>query len=160
MNRPDSGDRHYPRKSVTSYDPDNFRCSQAVLLAFSEQLGISREMALKIATGFGAGMGGLSETCGAITGAVMAISLKFGQTNSEDQKAKEITYYHVQECIDQFKQRNGSITCKELIGIDLTAPDGRRRFRDEKIKDKICPKFVEDAKEILSGLFQAWDENP
>jgi C_GCAxxG_C_C family probable redox protein len=142
-----------------SNDPDNFRCSQAVLLAFSDQLGIDREMALRIATGFGAGISGLGETCGAITGAVMAISLKFGQTNSEDQKAKEITYYHVQECIDQFKERNGSIICKELIGFDLTAPDGRKRFREEKIKDTICPKFVEDAKEILHELFHSWDEN-
>jgi C_GCAxxG_C_C family probable redox protein len=156
----DVDNKQKQRKSASSLFKDGFRCSQAVLLNYAEQFGLSSEIALKIATGFGGGVSRQGEICGAVTGAVMAIGLKFGQTNNEDEKGKQITYYYVEEFIDQFKTKNGSINCKVLTGLDLNTPEGLKRFRDEKINEKICKKYVEDAEEILIKIFKSWDESP
>lgn len=160
MSEIDNYNKQKERKSASSLFKDGFRCSQAVLLNYAEQFGLSPEIASKIATGFGGGISRQGEICGAVTGAIMAIGLKFGQTNNEDEKAKDITYYYVEEFIDQFKKKNGSINCKVLTGLDLNTPEGLKRFRDEKVNEKMCKKFVEDAEEILIKIFKSWDESP
>lgn len=160
MSRTDDDNRQKQRKSASFLYKDGFRCCQAVLLSFAGQFDLNPEIATRIATGFGGGVSRLGEMCGAVTGAVMAIGLKFGQTNKEDEKGREITYYYVEEFIDQFKTRNASINCKELIGLDLNTPEGLKRCRDEKINEKVCKKFVEDAEEILTKIFKSWDESP
>lgn len=147
-------------QSASSLYQDGFRCSQAVLLAFSEGLGLNQEIALKISTGFGGGISRHSEVCGAVTGAVLVIGLKYGQKDLKDEKAKEITYYLVGEFIEKFKSRHGSINCKELINCDLGTPEGLKRFRDTKMNETVCKKFVEDAEEILEELIDYCSDMP
>ncbi|MEW5902332.1 MAG: C-GCAxxG-C-C family protein, partial [Acidobacteriota bacterium] len=101
-----------------------FSCSQAVLVAFDESLGLSRDQALKISQAFGGGMARLGLTCGAVTGALMAIGLKYGRTRAEDEAAKEKTYALVHDLIRRFELRHGSIVCRELIGVELSTPQG------------------------------------
>jgi C_GCAxxG_C_C family probable redox protein len=98
---------------------EGFSCSQAVLSTFAPQLGMDRDLALKVSGAFGAGMGRMGETCGAVTGAFMVIGLLHGRTKVEDQETKEKAYALVAELAEQFRQRNGSLACRDLIGCDL-----------------------------------------
>jgi C_GCAxxG_C_C family probable redox protein len=95
-------------KIAMSRFADGFNCSQAVFAAFADDFGLDGETALKIASGFGGGMGRMAETCGAVTGAMMVLGLKFGSA-SPDQKAKELVYAKVKAFADCFKARNGSL---------------------------------------------------
>lgn len=128
---------------------EGFNCAQAVLGAFGPDLGLEPELALKVAGPFGGGMGRTGGTCGAVTGAVMALGLKFGPTRAGDEETKERAYGLVRKLIDEFKARNGSVLCKELLGCDLnlSTPEGRQRARASR-----CAKFVRDAAEILESL--------
>ena len=82
---------------------NGFNCSQSVFSTFAPELGLDKETALKIADGFGAGMGYSAETCGAVTGAFMAIGLKYGRSKSDDDQAKEKINTLIKEFMHQFK---------------------------------------------------------
>jgi C_GCAxxG_C_C family probable redox protein len=131
---------------------EGFSCSQAVCSAYAPQLGLERETALKVSGAFGAGMGRMGETCGAVTGAFLVIGLKHGKTHAEDDEAKERTYRLVQEFVDRFKARNGSIVCRELLGCDLSIPEQRALAQEQKLTATLCPRFVRDAAEIIEQI--------
>jgi C_GCAxxG_C_C family probable redox protein len=130
---------------------NGFSCSQAVVATYCEQYGLDREMALKISSGFGGGMGRLGETCGAVSGALMLIGLKYGKVFKEDNFSKEKTYELVQEFSKRFIARNKCIRCKELLGVDLITGD--KSIVAERVKT-ICPKMVQDASEIIEELLE------
>ena len=129
-----------------------YSCSQAILSTYGAQLGLERELALKIASAFGGGMGRMGKTCGAVTGALMVIGLKHGLVELPDQKAKETTYALVREFMKRFIARNGSVECKVLLGCDLSTPEGVRYAKDKNLVSTICPKLVQQAAEILEDL--------
>jgi C_GCAxxG_C_C family probable redox protein len=129
-----------------------FSCSQAVLAAFSESLGLDREKALKVSQPFGGGMASLGKTCGAVTGAMLAVGLKYGRTRPDDEEAKQKTYVLVRELVRRFEARHGSIVCRELIGVDLSAPDGHRLGAERGVFENLCPGFVADAAQILEEI--------
>jgi C_GCAxxG_C_C family probable redox protein len=129
-----------------------FSCSQAVFSVYALEFGIDKETALKIAGAFGGGMARMGETCGAVTGAFMAIGLKYGKTKAEDEAAKEKTYQIVKEFVEKFKSQNGSIICRELTGCDMSSPEGLRAFKEKNIFKTHCTKFVRNAAEILEKL--------
>jgi len=138
-------------QAVSCYK-DGFSCAPAVLSAYASEFGLDTETALKIATGFGAGMGRMSETCGAVTGAFMVIGLKYGKSKVDDNQAREKTYELVREFADRFKARNGSIVCKELLGCDLSTPEGMKLAKETGVTASLCPKFVQSAVEILEEM--------
>jgi len=129
-----------------------FSCSQAVLAAVSEPLGLDRPRALKIAQAFGGGMARMGLTCGAVTGAMLAIGLKHGRTRPEDKEAKEKTYRLAHDLLRQFQARHGSIVCRELIGVDLSSPEGHKLGEERGVLENLCPRFVSDAVEILEQI--------
>jgi C_GCAxxG_C_C family probable redox protein len=129
-----------------------FSCSQAVLAALSEPLGLDKERALKISQAFGGGMARMGLTCGAVTGAMLAIGLKYGRTRPEDEEAKEKTYRLVHDFLRQFQERHGSIVCRELIGVDLSSPQGHSLGVERGVFENLCPRFVGDAVEILEQI--------
>ncbi len=131
---------------------DGFACSQSILSAFSEQFGLDRKLALKISDPFGAGMRGLSETCGAVTGSLMVIGLKYGRTCADDILSKDITAELVHKFIEKFKERNETIICKKLIGYDISIPEQRDHAEALGLSKTRCPKFVRDAAEILAEI--------
>jgi C_GCAxxG_C_C family probable redox protein len=140
-------------QAVTLFQ-QGFNCSQAVCAAHASSLGLSRDMALKIAAGFGGGMGGHGEVCGAVTGAIMAVGLKTGSVEATDAAAKKNTYALTRQLIDQFTERHGSILCRELLGCDLSQPAGLQHARDAQLFTTRCPLFVQDAAEIVSTLIE------
>lgn len=131
---------------------EGFSCSQAVFSALSKDLGLEREKALRISQAFGGGMARMGETCGAVTGAFMAIGLKHGRIRPEDEQAKEKTYALVHEFVNRFKAVHRSIVCRELLGFELSTTEGHRQAQESGLFENLCPKLVRDAVEILEQL--------
>lgn len=129
-----------------------YSCSQAVLSALGGQFGMDNEQAFRVAGAFGAGMGRMCETCGAVTGAFMVLGLKYGKVKVEDEPAKEKTYAKVQEFVKEFKARNGTIVCRELLGCDMSTPEGMQYAKANRLASTKCPKYVRDAAEIAERL--------
>jgi C_GCAxxG_C_C family probable redox protein len=145
MNRPDN--------AVAMFE-QGFSCSQAILATYGEKLGLDRETALRVAGAFGAGMGRMGETCGAVTGALMVIGLKHGKTRAEDEASKEKAYALVKEFVEKFTARNESIVCRELLGCSLGTPGGLAVARERGLFKTVCPKLVRDAAEILEEIVE------
>ena len=99
-------------------------------------------------------MGHSGETCGAVTGAFMVIGLKYGQADADDTEPKKKTCRLATEFAEIFKARNGSINCTELLGCDLSTPEGMLRAKEQDLFTTLCPTFVQDAAEIFEGLLQ------
>jgi len=129
-----------------------FNCSQAVLSVYAEEFGLCRETALKIACGFGGGMGRMALTCGAVTGAFMVIGLKYGNVDANEKEIKEKTYGLVKEFARRFEKRNGSSVCRELLGCDISEPDGLRSAKENDLFASVCPGLVQDAVGILEEM--------
>jgi C_GCAxxG_C_C family probable redox protein len=131
---------------------EGFSCSQAVLSAFCEPLGLDRETALKIAQAFGGGIAEAGNICGAVSGAYMVIGLKYGRTRADDDAAKEKTYSLVKEFQKRFTAIHDSIICRELLGYRLDDPEERQKAFDEGLFENLCPKLVKSAAEILAEI--------
>jgi len=131
---------------------ETFSCSQAVLSTFGPEMGLERKLALRVAGAFGGGMARMGGTCGAVTGAMMVIGLKWGKTDAQDEAAKEKTYGYVRQFVDRFLSKHGSITCRELLTFDIGTPEGQRRFKEESCLSLRCSSFVRDAVRILEVI--------
>jgi C_GCAxxG_C_C family probable redox protein len=127
-------------------------CCQSTLTAFCEELGLDRKLALKLALGFGGGMGSMGKTCGAVTGAYMVIGLKQDLTAADVDKIKELSRKLVRDFSGKFIDLHGSTECKDLLGCDLSKPGERDAARDKGLFDTVCPKLVHDAVEILEKM--------
>ena len=130
-----------------------FNCAQAVFSTYCSELGLKPEMALRIAGGFGGGMG-ISETCGAVTGAFMLIGLKYGNANVEDKMNNRKTNSLVQEFTRRFKMINNSVKCKELLAYDICMPEEMKIVREKKLFNTICPRLIKDSSELVEELLQ------
>lgn len=136
--------------AIASFE-SGFNCSQAVLSAFCEDFGLDKSPALKIACSFGGGMC-LGETCGAVTGALMVLGLKYGQDDNEDTYSKAINKLMVKDFASRFRKLNGSISCKELLEYDLSDENQLNAARQSGIFKTKCPKYVKDAVAILEEM--------
>ena len=141
------------RQAVDIYKQE-FTCSQAVLIVFADDFGLERDTALRIACGMGGGMGRSDHICGAVTGAIMVLGLKYGMTDPERQEDKLNTYGKVREFIERFTSSCGSIGCTDLIGCNLSTPEGMERCKTEELSDRACPPLVEEAVRILEEMLQ------
>ncbi len=130
---------------------EGFSCSQAVLGTYCERFGLDKKQACKISSGFGGGMH-LDQTCGAVTGAFMVIGLKYGRTRADDVEAKMKTAATVVEFAKKFKARHGSIGCTELIGCNISTPEGFEEAKKKDLFKQVCPKYVISAAEILDEI--------
>ncbi len=133
---------------------NGFNCSQSVLLAYCQEFGLDSQVASRLSTGFGGGMGRMAGVCGAVTGAFMVLGLKYGKMRAEDNEPKQKTYKLVRKFAEKFKARNDSIACKDILGYDISTPQGLRTAREEALFSKLCPKFVQDAAEILEEMLR------
>ena len=126
-------------------------CSQAILATYGPLFGFDRDEAIRIARGFGGGMGRLSETCGAVTGAFMAISLKFDGT---DKQTKEDNYALMQEFARRFKSKHHSLNCTQLLDCDLSKPEDQAKFRELGRMQSHCICYVREAAQHLEELLE------
>jgi len=135
-----------------SYLKEGYSCSQSILLTYGKRFGISRENAIKVASSFGGGIGGMGDICGAVSGAFMAIGLKYGKTNIDEKGINEKSYEKVREFVEKFKGINGAIKCNDLLGYDISTSEGRQLAKEKNIFKTVCPKAVQTSAEILEEL--------
>ena len=95
-----------------------YNCAQIVLCSYAEELGIDEETLFRNSEGFGAGMGGMMQTCGAVTAMFMALGLANSSGDLQACDTKTQTLKKVRELAAEFEKKNGSIVCRELKGID------------------------------------------
>lgn len=130
---------------------NGYNCSQAVLLAFCEDFGLEKETALKISEPFGGGMGRMREVCGTVTGMFMVIGLAMGNSDAKDGSTKKNVYKSVQELAAKFKEDNGSIICRELLGLQKANKESYvpSERTTEYYKKRPCPELCKYAADIL-----------
>ncbi|HHW46707.1 MAG TPA: C_GCAxxG_C_C family protein [Clostridiales bacterium] len=127
-----------------------YNCAQSVFAAFCDETGLDFETALKLASSFGGGMGRLREVCGAVTGMFVVAGLKYGYTDPANKKAKTEHYRLIQYLAKQFEKENGSIICRELLGISNKRDNPVPEDRSENYYIKRpCAELVERAARIL-----------
>ena len=131
-----------------------YSCSQSVLAAFAERFNLNRDQALRVAAAFGGGMSRAGETCGAVTGGLMALGLYAGSTDPEDKAAKERTYALGQDFMARFKARFGDMDCRCLLGVDLSQPGGNQTAQDRGLYKSVCPGLVQGAAEIVEEILR------
>ena len=135
-----------------------YNCCQAVLCAYADELGIDQNTALKIASSFGGGMGRMREVCGAVSGMFMVSGLRDGYTNIDGENSHEekmAHYERIQELARKFINENGSIICRELLGLapkksslDMGNPEPEKRT-EEYYKKRPCAELVAMAASFL-----------
>ena len=144
---------------------DNFMqgygCCQSVVAAFADIYGLSDDLAKRIAAGFGGGVGRLRMMCGAVSGIVSLAGLDCGQTDGADREGKSACYKVVQQLVGEFKKRNGSVICADLLGLSgkpLPKPTFEASARTpEYYKTRPCAKKVESAARIFAEFLEAKD---
>ena len=135
------------------YFSNNFNCSQAVLASFGQDFGLSEDDCLKIGCAFGGGMGRQQHTCGAVTGALMVLGLKFGKARYDPEEKKLETYAKTQEFLREFQKEHGSINCRELLnGLNMNDPDDYLKIQELNLFITSCNKYVADAARITEAL--------
>ena len=143
-------------QKAKKYFESGYNCSQAVACAFADVTGMSEETAARLVSGFGGGMGRLREVCGAFSGIVFVLSCLYGEGVPAAVQSKAVLYKRVQECACEFKNQNGSLVCRELLGLSKKTkqscePEERSK---EYYKKRPCSEIVEIAADILDNYIK------
>ena len=148
-------------KKAVELFKQGYNCSQAVFVAFADLYGMDREMALRVSSSFGGGMGRMREVCGAVSGMFMVVGMETGTIEGADRQGKQYNYQVVQQLAEQFRQKNGSIICRELLGLSSgpqteTKPEART---EEYYKKRPCVELVEEAALIVEEFIESRQKN-
>lgn len=137
---------------------EGYNCSQAVFGAFCEELGVDFETAVKLASGFGGGIGRMREVCGTFTGMTMAASLIYGYSDPSALETKKELYEKIRALGDSFRADNGSIICRELLGLQQAEKTAVPELRtSEYYQKRPCAELCRYAADLLDEFIK---ENP
>jgi len=135
------------------YFRNKFNCSQSVFTVFGTEYGLSENNCLKIGCAFGAGMGRQQLTCGAVTGALMVLGLKYGKAMGDPDEKKQLTYEKTREFFNEFVRIHGTPSCRELLrGLDINDPHDHQKIVDQGLFETLCEKYVTDAVRIVEKI--------
>lgn len=148
------------REKAMALFKEGYNCSQAVFAAYAEDYGMDQELALRLAASFGGGMGRMREVCGAFSGMLLVAGLETGATEGKDVDGKKANYDLVQRLGNIFKEKNGSLYCRELLGLVPMGSTGMNQAHnfqdttpqkrtDEYYKKRPCVELVGLACDIL-----------
>jgi C_GCAxxG_C_C family probable redox protein len=126
-----------------------------VLGGFAERYGMSLEHAVRSACAFGGGVAGTAQTCGAVNGALMALGLAHATSEPGNGPARQNTYTATRSLLARFRERHGSLSCRELLGVDIGTSEGRERAMSEGLFATRCPVLVRDAAGLAAELVRA-----
>ena len=127
-------------------------CAEAVVAAFADLLPFDGDTAMRMASPFGGGLGRQREVCGAVAGMCLVAGLLYGRADERDDAEKARVYAMTQALCDAFREKNGHVVCRELLGLAKgpSAPAPTPRTPDF-YKKRPCPAYVGDAAEILAA---------
>lgn len=139
----------YSDKAVENFK-SGYNCAQSVFLAFAEDFGIEKDLALKLASSFGAGMGRLREVCGAVSAMFAIAGLKYGYTEPDNDDVKAKHYERIQNLANQFITKHETLICRELLGLPSGADSPIPSVRTEQYyAERPCENFIRTAAEII-----------
>ena len=133
------------------YFNNNFNCSQAVFATFATEIGLDEELALKIATQFGGGAR-KGEMCGAVSGALMVLGLKYGHFHAQDAEEKGRAYQIAEDFMNRFIEKKGTVVCRELLGYDISKTEGMKKIKELNLFKSICPEMIRCATELVDEM--------
>jgi len=134
---------------AAAYFMKGYNCAQSTAAPFADLAGLSEESVLRMASGFGAGIGRLREVCGAVNGAVLILSLLYGSPDPQDKTA---IYTHVQDFAGRFRSANGydTLICRQLLGLEQAEGDPTASARTERYyESRPCLTLVRLAADLL-----------
>ncbi len=140
------------KKDAEALFTGGFNCAQAVLAAYGVELGLDRDAALKLASPLGEGIARMGQVCGAVTGALMVIGLRFGAANSWNKIPTARVQKRAEQFLEKFKKIQCSVNCFEILDRELRNAEGRKEAKREKVFETRCVKHVRDASEILDKM--------
>ncbi len=138
------------RKAAEESFSSGLYCAESVLAALAKAQGVDSELLPRVATAFCSGMSRSCGTCGALTGAIMGVSLALGRSN-KDESVKP-SYDATQRLIREFEQEFGARDCHVLLGCDLNTPEGQATFRENQLGKQRCFKYTGKAAEIAARI--------
>ncbi len=137
-------------EKAREYFMEGCNCSQAAFCAFCDLTGMEKSVALRLSSSFGGGMGRLREVCGALSGIFMAAGILYGYEDLEDKSLKTAHYERIQELAARFKEENGSLLCREILGLAETHSQPEPSDRTEAYyASRPCARIVASAARIL-----------
>ena len=135
------------------YFDNKFNCAQSVLTAFTDESGLSEDDSLRVSCAFGGGMGRQQHTCGAVTGAAMALGMRFGKGKNDEEEKKQQTYNLTVELFDEFTKLNGSTNCRELLNnLNMRDDKDLELINEQNLFHTNCRKYVADAVRIAENI--------
>lgn len=135
-----------------NYKKEGYKCAESVVLALAEMQGIASDLLPKIATAFCGGMAGTCGTCGAVTGAMMGISMSLGRSNTTD--SAEPSFKATKKFVAEFEKEFGSKDCHVLLGCDIGTKEGKAFFKENNFKVR-CAGYTRRATEIAADILIA-----
>jgi C_GCAxxG_C_C family probable redox protein len=140
-------------EKALSYFDNKFNCSQSVLTAFAGESGLTEDESLRVASAFGGGIGRQQLTCGAVSGAAMAIGLKFGKGKNDEDEKKQQTYDKTVDLFEAFTKLNGSTNCRKLLNdLDMRSENELSLINEQNLFHTNCRKYVADAVKITEKI--------
>lgn len=139
----------YAQKAMALFK-EGYNCSQSVFLAFEDVHHMDRKMAVKLSSSFGGGLGRLREVCGAVSGMAMVAGMLYGYESPSDYEGKTEHYARIQQLAGAYSEANGSIVCKELLGLEQKGGSHiPERRTEEYYKKRPCAELVGVAAAIM-----------
>lgn len=143
-----------PAEKAIKLYKEEYNCSQAILSAYAEELGIDEKTAISVASSFGGGIARTGKTCGAVTGALMVLGMKQWNSEVEKEEAKAHVYNVSNQLMQEFEARNNALNCEELLGVSVSTPEGRAVVKANQLSSKVCHRVINDVTEILDKLIK------
>lgn len=143
-----------------NYFMEGFTCAQSLFVSFADIFSFDEETALKLSAGLGGGVGRMREVCGVVTSASLILGMMYGATKGDDKESKAYTYEKVREFSDKFKAIEGTILCRELLGLDEAEESHIPQERTpEYYASRPCPRITREAAEILEEMVNEYLNN-
>ena len=131
---------------------EDCNCAQSVLMSHAEKLGIEKEFARDLATGFGAGMAYQQKTCGSVSAAYMVLDLLVAQKYDDPEVKKEKSYELIQKFNQEFEKRNGAVDCSSLLNCDLSTDQGKEFIEKFNLYEVVCEKCIRESVRIIDEI--------
>lgn len=134
------------------YFKQGYNCAQSVFLTYAEKYGFDKDTALKLSSSFGGGMGRMREVCGAVSAMFMIAGLEKGYTENNNDEIKGEHYARIQTLAKKFKEKHGTIICRELLGVDADDNPIPSKRTEKYYAERPCEEFIATACNIIDEL--------